>query len=432
MRFAKLKNSIQKEVEQRIDSPSHGKIYDDVYQDDFEENTTQTPTVLDAYFALLHYEAGEDKEIGEDKKKTIKTQKISCEKISERGLSYQAAIIIETANLTGEKITVRIKSGKEKVLSEIDETVKLIDMADVDIIKDASKYKNIQAKDSFEVEVGALSKDIKIENSSDFENKAVLRLMLNGRADDLSFDMAKKIIKWEDGVELNKTYNDMSAYLYVEVDSLEQNTEYKGYGEKNNQFLNNEDQYFKIKYLEQPWIVKAREEQQAKVNESTIEGQNKIKKYHQVNREHKPKGYSGITNAWCASFVGWCLTNANYSIKYSAQLDPGAYTYGNVQTISRKNDFKFFDPVWAQKTKNNKLALGSITVVGSRKHVTFAIAENATRKYYYGLGGNQGDSVKISPYSTRNSSLYPIEYQIKETDYELPIYFRPTTAESTT
>ena len=37
---------------------------------------------------------------------------------------------------------------------------------------------------------------------------------------------------------------------------------------------------------------------------------------------------------------------------------------------------------------------------------------------FFGLGGNQGDEVKVGTYS-----VYPIEYTILERDYELPIYY---------
>ena len=42
-------------------------------------------------------------------------------------------------------------------------------------------------------------------------------------------------------------------------------------GEERDQFLNESGKHFELKYLEQPWIVKAREEQEAGNNESTLD-----------------------------------------------------------------------------------------------------------------------------------------------------------------
>ncbi|MCY1234636.1 hypothetical protein D9M72_472240 [compost metagenome] len=71
-------------------------------------------------------------------------------------------------------------------------------------------------------------------------------------------------------------------------------------------------------------------------------------------------------------------------------------------------------------------------MVNNKKHVTFAVAKNKEGTHLFGLGGNQGDAVKISAYSARVSSVYPIEYTINEEDYELPIYYRELTSESVT
>lgn len=461
MNFENLINSMNDTAEVKLDSANHGKIYDDLHIDDFAEESpdqdNKKPKILDVYFVKLKYEKGEDKVLEDEKKKTIKTQKISYEKITERGLSYQAALIVETENLKGKKLTVKIKSGKEEILTKVDEAIKFIDMKDIDAVTDPQKYKDVSAKDSFEIEVGALSNDEKIENNSDFENMAVLKLMLNQKAGDLSFNMAKKIIGLElkDGEEFeydnNKEedkdkYKDKAAYLYVEIDCSEPEIEHNGTGEKSNQYLNNEDEYFRIKYLEQPWIIKARIEQDNNINESSTTGQNRIKdEYHQANRTHKPKGYTGNGNSWCASFVGWCLKKTGFS----AQLDPGAYSYGLLTEVIRvketkvvKNDdgtetkttetvVKNTSTIWA-KNITDVIRLGAIITKSS--HVTFAVSQDKSSKYVFGLGGNQGDSVKVSAYSKSiiKSKVYPKEYEMKEVDKELPVYYRPLTSDSIT
>lgn len=396
--------------------------------------------ILSAYFAKITKEAGDpidqetevyDKNLKKKVKvmKKVTTQKMTLEKISERGLSYQVALVVETEGLSGKKIKIKVRSGKKKVVSDVDATVKLINMKDVEVVTAPANYKTIKPQEEFEVAVDNYANDVKISNAADFKNKAILTLMLNHRTDDLSFELAELIL----------ADADKKAFLYIEVKSDEKDVEYKGKAGTEgltNTFLNEEGQYFELKYKEQPWLITARQERKTGVTEAT-HCSRIIDEYHKINREHKPSGCTTITNAWCASFVGWCLSQNNFS----AQLDPGAFSYGEIKTRYRASaktvngkrvpvPEKFDDPVWGKKTDNNKLAVGSVCVVNNKKHVTFAVAKDKNGTHFYGLGGNQGDAVKVSPYSVRNSSVFPIEYTIADEDYELPIYYRELTADT--
>ena len=53
-----------------------------------------------------------------------------------------------------------------------------------------------------------------------------------------------------------------------------------------------------------------------------------------------------------------------------------------------------------------------------QKVCDFCSSKKKEGRHLFGLGGNQGDPVKISAYSVRNSRVYPIEYTFKEEDYE--------------
>lgn len=377
------------------------------------------PMIINAYFAKFSLT------------KTGNVTNFDLTKIDERGLSYSAALVVETVGLEGKKLTIKIKSGTRKVLSDVDAAISFIDLNDIDAVTDAANYKNVTAKSEFEVEVGKLASDNSLSNKDSFKDKAVLKLMLNQKPDNLSFDLAKLI----------SSDADKEALVYIEVNCAEPDVEYMGIdngsGTKNF-FLKEEGKYFKIKNKEQIWLTTAREEMEKGVTEAT-HCNTIINDYHQVNREHKPSGCTTITNAWCASFIGWCLTENSFS----AQCDPGAYSYGHLNTRYRNKRIErdgrrvtlpdhFDDPVWAKATDDGRLALGSICVVNNRKHVTFAVAKNKEGTHLFGLGGNQGDAVKISAYSVRNSSVYPIEYTINEEDYELPIYYRELKSESVT
>ncbi|UKB82353.1 DUF4280 domain-containing protein [Chryseobacterium sp. MEBOG06] len=382
-----------------------------------EIQNTDGPKIIDAYFVKWVSEKGTDA-----KKKN--TTKVTAEKISERGLSYQVAVVVETEGLAGKKVKVKIKSGKNKVLSDVNTEVSLIDLKEVEKITDASKYAGIKAKNEFEVEVDNLANDTTIENASQFKNKAVLKLMLNQRADDLSFNLAKLIA----------ASADKEASVYIEVTSDDPKIQYlgkEGSGGLKNTFLNDGGNYFKIKYLEQPWIVKAREEQELGISEST-HCSKIIDEYHAVNRQNKPKACADTGNSsWCASFVGWCLKNSGYS----AQLDPGAYSYGEEKTRYRQGFKKnptdkkglekeeFDDPVWGKLIAGNQPYLGSICVLSNKHHVSMAVGKSSDGKTIYYLGGNQGNKVCVGAFANRSSAMYPIEYTKKTEDEELPIYY---------
>lgn len=395
----------------------------------------EIPKILDAYFVKWSFEKGKPVEIEEevyDKKskkkvkvkKQTETKKIITEKITERGLSYQLALIVDTSGLAGKKIKIKIKSGSKKVLSDVDAEIKLIDLKDIESISEAAKYKDVKPKDVFEIEVGNLSKDPKIENSSDFKDKAVLKLMLNQRADDLSFDLAELIMG-----DPNK-----EALIYIEVESNEPKIEYFGIEGKSgtkNTFLNEASKFFKIKYFEQPWVIKAREEQKAKISEAT-NCDKIINEYHQINRQNKPKECANTDNSsWCASFVGWCLAKSGYS----AQLDAGAYSYGHEETRYREGFKKvstdkkaltkeeFSTPIWGKLLPNAEPTVGSVCVLSKGHHVSIAVGMSSDKKTIYYLGGNQGDRVCVATFGGKQSSIYPIEYTIKTEDYELPIYY---------
>ncbi|MCT2561584.1 PAAR-like protein [Chryseobacterium herbae] len=398
-----------------------------------EIQNDEAPKIIDAYFVKWSSEKGapveKEEEVYNKKlgkkvsvKKKIETTKIATEKISERGLSYQVALIVETEGLTGKKVKVKIKSGKNKVLTDVDGELSLIDLKDVEKVTNPTKYADIKAKSEFEIDVDNFANDPTIENSAQFKNKAVVKLMLNQRADDLSFNLAKLIA----------ASPDKEASVYIEVTSDEPKIEYlgtEGSSSLKNTFLNGN--YFKIKYFEQPWIVKAREEQELGVSEAT-HCKKIIDEYHAVNRQNKPTACANTDNSsWCASFVGWCLTNSGYS----AQLDPGAYTYGYEKTRYRAGIKKnptdkkrldkeeFSEPIWGKLIAGNQPLLGSICVLLNGHHVSMAVGKSNDGKTIYYLGGNQGNKVCVGTFGQRTSTIYPTEYTKKTEDDELPIYY---------
>ncbi|WP_315820255.1 hypothetical protein [Paraflavitalea speifideaquila] len=180
--------------------------------------------------------------------------------------------------------------------------------------------------------------------------------------------------------------------------------------------------------FEPSWTLLARTQVgiHEKTSPSTV-----VNRYHSINREYKPET-AGM--AWCASFVGYCLSSTDYE----AQLDAGAASYSNIKTRHRagfegyKNE-TYTDPVWGAKEQNPFIGAIGVHKSGAQYHVTFIIAQSANGNILYGLGGNQGDQVKISPYSKSNfvAFMRPISYTVPETARTLPIRSGGTTGEAT-
>ena len=149
------------------------------------------------------------------------------------------------------------------------------------------------------------------------------------------------------------------------------------------------------------------------VNERLSNGKDNplVLEFHKVNRQHKPNKAQGKGSAWCASFVGYNLEETGNS----AQLDPGAWSYAHMKLWNR-NSGNWGNEIWGYKVKEP--AFGSVMVVQNKKsgafHVTFLVGVSSNGSIFYGLGGNQGNQVKISGYNRADynvvSLAFPIEY----------------------
>ena len=180
--------------------------------------------------------------------------------------------------------------------------------------------------------------------------------------------------------------------------------------------------------FEPSWTLHARS--QVGINEDNNSGVI-VSRYHSVNREYKAKAAS---EPWCASFVGYCLSHMGYE----AQLDAGAASYSNPKTRHRAgySGYKveaYVDPIWGEKVDKPFVGCIAIHKSGAQYHVTFIIAQSANGNTLYGLGGNQGDQVKISPYSKSNfvAFMRPISYTVPESAKTLPIRNYPQTTSTT-
>lgn len=129
-------------------------------------------------------------------------------------------------------------------------------------------------------------------------------------------------------------------------------------------------------FSDAPWMAIALQEKASEIREiQGSEHNSRIIEYHSTTG-----GATTDEAAWCASFVNWCLLQANIQGKNSAW----AASWLN----------------WGRATNSRR---GAITVLyntthssGSGNHVGFLLRETGT--YYQLLGGNQSNRVKISTY----------------------------------
>lgn len=121
------------------------------------------------------------------------------------------------------------------------------------------------------------------------------------------------------------------------------------------------------------WMAIARGEIGVKEYSGAFNNNPRIIEYHKTTS----LGASEDEVSWCASFVGWCLLKSGYTSTKSA-LSRSYLTWGSALSSPR------YGAVAILRRGNNP-NLG---------HVTFV--QKFDDKYIYGLGGNQGDQVKVS------------------------------------
>lgn len=127
-------------------------------------------------------------------------------------------------------------------------------------------------------------------------------------------------------------------------------------------------------------------------NESAIE---KNINYHKEVNKKSLNSMTGTRNAWCASFVNYCLKAKGYAIWLS---------YTEAKGVKESPDFfKIQYPVW-----------GCIAYI-TYPHVTFFYGfDSANKNNFIGLGGNQGDTIKFSNFPLSKATFYlPISYKGK-------------------
>jgi len=155
------------------------------------------------------------------------------------------------------------------------------------------------------------------------------------------------------------------------------------------------------KTIEPPWLATAK----AEIGQKEIKGATanpKILKYFKASK-FWGKDDSGGANAWCASFVAWVMKQHNYAPPKNAFRAKEWKNFG--KTISK--------PV-----------IGTIGIKSRNGggHVAFIVGKSKDDKYYYMLGGNQGDAVNIKQYPVNVWEAFVVPAGFDANCYSLPIY----------
>lgn len=112
--------------------------------------------------------------------------------------------------------------------------------------------------------------------------------------------------------------------------------------------------------------------------------------YHTETGSTFLKSMSGTSNAWCASFVNWCLQEAGYK-KWKNSFRARA-------VIGDKNFVQLDEPVY-----------GAIALIGTH-HACLVYGKDKNSDYMICLGGNQSDQINFTVFKEHTRYFVPLAY----------------------
>ncbi len=321
---------------------------------------------------------------------TETNKKITFEKANEGALGSELYIVVETEGFQGYSVFVNIKQGKAKGIEEKDALVTF-------------KDENGNYVTKAEIKVGALCES-HYSNMDDYTDMAIYKLQIDHN------DATKKEA-WQKALE----GKDKKTPLYLLVDGHtvpgqeEINVNYHGDSEGGeirgeaikNLWLDSDGNWFElINNKRAPWMEIALKE--AKKAKGLKESKNPL--YDMI--EDKYHKYTGIIDnpktktvneadpnsvAWCASFVSWCLGEANFDNPKSV----GSRHYLEEYSKSKKTLKKIEKPYYGAVTVFSDCDSKGVTKTSG--HVGFVYGKLKGGKIAV-LGGNQGNKLKVSGY----------------------------------
>lgn len=156
-------------------------------------------------------------------------------------------------------------------------------------------------------------------------------------------------------------------------------------------------------YKKAPWIKIA----ESQIGVSEYAGKHsenpQIREYFKAGKYLWATDDSGAVNAWCGCFVAWVMKES-----------------GNPVT-----DKAFRAKSWAEYGKKINEPVHGAIGVKSRKgggHTAFIVGKSKDGKYFYMLGGNQSDQVKVSKYRKEDWDTFVVPSDYNTTDAILPVY----------
>jgi uncharacterized protein (TIGR02594 family) len=150
-----------------------------------------------------------------------------------------------------------------------------------------------------------------------------------------------------------------------------------------------------------PWIDTAQREIGQKEVSGAKKANPRILEYFKASK-FWGKDDTGGANAWCGSFIAWVMQQNGFNPPKDSFRAKEWLNFGQ------------------RLTKPAYGAIGVKTRAGGG-HVAFIVGQSEDGSHYYMLGGNQGNSVKVSKYlaSAWSGFVFPPASQPSDT---LPIY----------
>ncbi len=225
---------------------------------------------------------------------------ISFEYLEEAAIGMEVYIVVETQGLRSKKIQIKIRQGKEQVITSVD--------SDIEVTQDDSQLSTIECT------VGAFAEDESIINRAEFEDWAIAKIKLSPSESNLK--------SWINAVTAS---TDNNASLYLKVDAhtgngdLEQDvisycgTNLSTSGERTeapaDQWLDIEGKWFQLIYPLAPWIEIAKRELGVQEDDRDGGGFERVQAFHEFGSGRPDR--DSTSDAWCSSFINWVIRKTN-------------------------------------------------------------------------------------------------------------------------
>jgi|GEM_PF-3072526 len=305
--------------------------------------------------------------------------RVTFERINGARMGEEVFIVVETENFRSRTIKMNIRQGQEEVIAGID--------SEIEVEFDG------QHTILVETEVGAFSSSGDFENSEELQDLAVAKVKIEPATNEAKGEWSCAISESED--EFSRLYLLVDAHSDnsdIPVEAFNYYGQNEGTDSKKNLWLDMDGLWFQLSTGRAPWMesVLSESQEMAGIKENRSPLKERIKdSYHNYT---SPGSSYGHTTAWCAAFCSWALNEAGFANPESGRsrmfIDTDEKTLKQV-------DKPYYGAIatWSDCSKSGR--------VKGTGHVSFVFgkySDSETTDKYLVLGGNQGDSLKVTKY----------------------------------